>query len=137
MKHALIASTAYFTILFALGFVLGTLRVTVVAPQFGPLIAVAAELPMMLMAAFFICRWTIRHWQVPSSWAARWAAVIWFLALLFTFEMLLGMLLFGRMPSEQFAALATSEGLLGLFAQLVAATLPLVLGRRVANGQIQ
>jgi hypothetical protein len=129
LKRALTAGTAYFLILFALGFVLGTLRVVVLAPQFGQLIATTAEVPVMLAAAFYVCRWSVRHWQVPSESAIRWAMVVWFLALLFTFETLLGALLFGRMPTEQWAALATLVGMLGLCAQIIAAILPVFVAR--------
>ena len=65
MKHALIAGTAYFLALFALGFVLGTIRVIYVAPRFGQFAATFAEVPVMLVAALFACRWTVGHWQVP------------------------------------------------------------------------
>ena len=56
--------------------------------------------------------------------------VLWFLALLFTFETLLGVILFGRTAAEQWAALATPAGLLGLSAQITAALLPVLVGRR-------
>lgn len=130
MKRALIASTAFFLMLFALGFVLGTARVVLVAPRLGQLAATFAEVPVMLIAAFFACRWAIRHWQVPRPIAIRWAMVLWFLALLFTFETLLGWALFGRTAADQWAALATPAGLLGLSAQFAAALLPVVVGRR-------
>ena len=130
MKRALTAGTAYFLALFALGFVLGTLRVVVVAPQFGPIIATTAEVPVMLAAAFIVCRWALRRWQVPSEAAIRWAMVVWFLALLFTFETLLGALLLGRSQTEQWGALLTPAGLIGLSAQIIAGVLPVFVGRR-------
>ena len=130
MNRALIAGTAFFLALFALGFVLGTLRVVFVAPRFGELAATFAEVPVMLIAAFFACRWAVRHWRVPRTIAIRWAMVLWFLALLFTFETLLGVILFGRTAAEQWAALATPAGLLGLSAQIIAALLPVLVGRR-------
>ena len=130
MKRALIASTAFFLALFALGLALGTIRVIFIAPRFGQLAAVFAEVPIMLFAAFFACRWAVGHWQVPSTIAIRWAMVVWFLALLFTFETLLGAALFGRTVADQWATLATPSGLLGLSAQLISALLPVLLGRR-------
>lgn len=129
MKHALIAATVFFLAMFALGFVLGTIRVTFVAPRFGELSATLAELPLMLIAAFYVCRWSVRHWQVPLVVAIRWAMAVWFLALLFTFEFLLGVVLFRRTGAEQWMALVTPAGLLGLFAQIIAALLPLFVGR--------
>ena len=130
MKRALIAAAAFFLALFTLGFVLGTIRVVFVAPRYGQFEATAAEVPVMLIAAFFICRWSIRRWQVPRVGAVRWAMVLAFLALLVVFETLLGATLFGRTAADQWAALATPAGLLGLSAQVAASLLPVILGRR-------
>ena len=83
----------------------------------------------MLAAAFFVCRWVILRWQVQRTSSIRWAMVLWFLALLILFETLLGATLFARSLAEQWAALATSAGLLGLIAQIIAALLPVFVGK--------
>jgi hypothetical protein len=124
MKRAMIAATVYFLALFALGFVLGTIRVLAVAPRIGELAATLAEVPLMLAAAYFTCRWAIARWHVPRDPAVRWAMVFWFLILLFLFETLLGAMLFGRTMAEQWAGLATPVGLVGISAQIIAALLP-------------
>lgn len=131
MKRALLAATAFFIALFALGFVLGTIRVLFVAPQVGSLIAVLMEVPVMLFAALHACRLTVRRWRVADTLAIRGAMVVWFLMLLAVFEATLGKLLFERTLAEQMAALATSAGLIGISAQIAAALLPLFIGRRV------
>lgn len=131
MKRALLAATAFFIALFALGFVLGTIRVLFVAPQVGSLIAVLMEVPVMLFAALYACRLTVRRWRVPDALAIRGAMVAWFLMLLAAFETTLGKLLFEQTLAEQAAALATSAGLIGISAQIAAALLPLFIGRRV------
>lgn len=113
--------------LFALGFLLGTIRVIFVAPRIGELAATIMEVPVMLVAAYFACRWAIRRWQVPPAIAARVAMVPWFLSLLFVFEALLGLALFGRSVSEQWAAFRTPAGLVGLSAQIIASLLPLIV----------
>jgi hypothetical protein len=133
MKRALIAATVYFLMLFALGFALGTIRVLAVAPRIGELAATLTEVPLMLTAAYFTCRWAITRWHVPRDPAARWAMVFWFLILLFLFETLLGAMLFGRTLAEQWAALATPEGLVGLSAQIIAALLPVFVGKGDAS----
>ena len=130
MKRALLAATVYFLALFSLGFALGTVRVVFIAPRFGPLAATIAEVPIMLIASFWICRWTLRRWRVPSASLIRWVMAAWFLVLLFVFETVLGIALFGRTMTEQWAALATSVGLLGVAAQVIAAILPVILGER-------
>ena len=130
MKRALLAASVFFLALFSLGFALGTIRVLFIAPRFGPLAATAAEVPIMLIAAFWACRWSIRHWRVPSAITTRLAMALWFLVLLFVFETVLGAALFGRTMTEQWSALATPAGLIGLAAQVIAALLPTIVGRR-------
>ncbi|MEO6715720.1 MAG: hypothetical protein ABIM50_00515 [Novosphingobium sp.] len=129
MKRSLIAATVYFLILFTLGFVLGTIRVLFVASRIGVLGATLAEVPLMLAAAILMCRWTVRRWQVLPTLLARGAMALWFLVLLALFETLVGVALFGRTLSGTWAGLATSAGLLGLTAQMIAALLPLFVGR--------
>ncbi len=129
MKRALIAATAYFLALFALGFVLGTIRVLVVVPAVGLVFATLLEVPVMLVAAYFLCRWAIRHWQVGQGIRLRAIMGLCFLALLAAFETLLGVALFGRTLEEQGAALTSTAGLIGLSAQIIAAILPMVIGR--------
>ena len=53
------AGLAYFAVVFAAGFVLGTLRVLVVAPHLGEIAAVVAELPIMLAVSWIICGWLL------------------------------------------------------------------------------
>jgi hypothetical protein len=130
MKRALTAATVYFLALFALGFVLGTIRVLFVAPQIGVLRATLLEVPLMLAAAFFMCRWTVRRWKVSPALAARWVMGLWFLVLLALFETLLGVTLFGRTLAETWAGFAKPAGIIGLTAQAIAALLPLLVGRR-------
>ena len=115
--------------LFAFGFVLGTIRVLFVVPHIGELAATIAEVPVMLTAGYFTCRWAIRRWQVPSTIAIRLAMVLWFLALLFVFEALLGATLFGRSVAEQWTALGSPSGLVGISAQIIAALLPLFVSK--------
>ena len=129
MKRALTSASAYVLTLFALGFVLGTIRVLFVVPHIGELAATIAEVPVMLTAAYFTCRWAIRRWQVPSTIAIRLAMVLWFLALLFVFETLLGATLFGRSVAEQWTALGSPAGLVGISTQIIAALLPLFVSK--------
>lgn len=130
MNRPFTAATVYFLALFALGFLLGTIRVLFVSPRIGELAATLLEAPLMLIAAFFLCRWVVGRWRVPPDLAARGAMVLWFLLLLILFETLLGIALFGRTLGEIWAGLATPAGLVGLTAQTIAALLPLLVGRR-------
>ena len=129
MKRVLAAATVYFLALFALGFVLGTIRVLFVVPRLGVLGATLLEVPFMLTAGFYGCGWVVWRWQVPPTLATRGAMALWFLVLLAVFETLVGVALFGRTLAGTWAGLATPAGLLGLAAQIVAALLPLFVGR--------
>ena len=71
VKRALIAGTAYFSALFGLGFVLGTIRVIFVVRRIGQVAATLTEVPVMLVAALFACRWTVARWQVPRALPAN------------------------------------------------------------------
>ena len=57
-----------------------------VVPRFGELTGILAEVPIMLLAAYVICRWVLEHWQVSPSKQIRWTMVLLFLLLLFAFE---------------------------------------------------
>ena len=127
MTRALIAATVYFFGLFAIVFVLGAIRVLFIAPRLGKFAATFIEAPVMLIAAYCCCRWSLRCWNVSHSLHTRWAMVFWFLAMLFLFETLLGKMLFGRTLADQWSAYETPAGLLGLSAQLIAALLLLVV----------
>lgn len=129
MKRALAAATIYFFVLFTLGFVLGTIRVLFVAPRIGVMGATLIEVPLMLIAAFFMCRWAVERWQVPPTLSVRGVMALWFLVLLALFETLVGVALFGRTLAGTWAGLATPAGLIGLTAQAIAALMPLVVGR--------
>ncbi|MBP8671999.1 MAG: hypothetical protein IT554_00825 [Sphingomonadaceae bacterium] len=129
LKRAFAAATVYFLALFSLGFVLGTIRVVVVAPRVGALGATLLEMPSMLAAAFFLCRWAVRSRQVSPALRARWVMALWFLLLFALFETLLGFALFGRTLSGTWAGLGTAAGLIGLTGQIIAALLPLFVGR--------
>lgn len=125
MQRAVIAGLVYFPLLFALGFGLGTVRVLFVIPYVGTFVATVLEVPLMLAAAYFICSWVSRRFQVPPTRPARWAMALVFLILLALFETALGSLLFNRTMADQWAALATTAGMLGLSAQIIAALFPL------------
>lgn len=129
MIRFMIAGTTYFLLVFAVGFGLGVFRVLCVTPRLGELAATLLEVPVMVAIAFFICRWVLRHWQVPPTPSLRGAIALWFLLLLVLFEWQLGERLFGRTAAEQWATLATPSGLVGLFGQITAALFPVILCR--------
>jgi hypothetical protein len=135
IKTSMLAGMAYFALVFALGFVLGTARTFVLqaAPSHGRLLGVLIELPVMLSASWYVCRYLMRRFSVAPTMAAR-ATMggIAFLLLLMA-EMLLGALLFGRTFGEQWALYREPSYALGLAAQMGFAVMPLMQARRMSK----
>jgi len=52
MRNIIHAALIYFAAVFSLAFVLGALRVTLIAPKVGAMAAVALELPVVLTASW-------------------------------------------------------------------------------------
>lgn len=127
-----IAGAAYFALVFTLGFVLGTVRTIFVrdAPSSGRLIGVLIELPIMLWASWFLCRFVVRRFAVASTTAARAAMGAVAFALLLLAELGVGALLFGRTPAEHFLLYRDASYALGLVAQIGFTLMPLLQLRR-------
>ena len=129
---AIVAGIAYFALVFALGFLLGTLRTIFVqdAPSMGRLLGVLIELPVMLSASWFLCRTVVRRFAVAPTVLA--SAVMGGLAfaLLLLAEFVLSALLFGRTPGEHFVLYRDASYALGFAAQIGFALMPLIQMRR-------
>ena len=128
MPVALKAGALAFALVFAAGFVLGTVRVLWVAPRFGPLGAVLLELPVMLAVSWWAVRTAVRRLAVPARPGVRAAMGGWAFALLMGAEIGLGVFAFGRSPAEQWQALLAPAGLAGLAAQVLFGLFPLLAG---------
>lgn len=136
IRTAIVAGTAYFGLVFALGFLLGTVRTLFVQHAAGNarLLGVLIELPLMLIASWFFCRAVIRRLKVAPTLVARTFMGGLAFALLLLAELGLGALLFGRTPSEHWALYLEASYALGLAAQVAFAFMPLLQmfqGRRV------
>lgn len=123
------AGILYFALVFALGFVLGTLRVLWLEPAVGDLAAVLIELPVMLGAAWWICRALVNRFQVPPDGRHRLGMGALALGLLLSAEWLLSLAVFDRAPGEIIAQYGTAHGAAGLAGQLVFGFMPLLLAR--------
>jgi len=124
--RAVLAGVLYFGLVFALGFILGTLRVLVLEPRLGSTGAVLLELPVMLAAAWLLCGWLIHLVRVSPAIGARLAMGGTAFALLMLAELGVSILVFGRSPAEHLATYRSWSAILGLAAQIAFAAMPLV-----------
>jgi hypothetical protein len=128
MHSSVKAAFAYTLPIFAVAFVLGALRVTLVAPQTGPLVAVALEVPVVLALSWAVAGRVLRRW--PLAGLQRVAMALIAFALLVVLELLTA-LAFGQTAAQFLSAMMTPAGSLGLAAQVSFALIPLV---RQASG---
>lgn len=129
-EAAIGAGIAYFAVVFAAGFVLGTIRTLLLVPRFGAVPAVLVELPFMLAIAYAACRWLVSRLSVSPAFGPRLAMGVVAFVLLIAAELALSVLLFGGSVAGFTAGLFTPAGALGLAGQVVFAALPLAVGRR-------
>jgi hypothetical protein len=125
--RSLQAGVLYFAIIFAAGFALGTLRTLFLAPNVGGAIAVAVELPVMLVIAWFVSHRVATKLAVAPHFAARLVMGGSALLLLIIAEAVLGLIL-GRSLADMVAEYGTSTGLLGLAGQIAAGAFPILQG---------
>ncbi|WP_285712530.1 hypothetical protein [Erythrobacter oryzae] len=118
------AAGSYWAVVFALGFVLGTVRVLWIAPALGLLAATALELPVILGASWIASGWLVRRFALARGGEAMAAGALAF-ALLMAAECALAGVLAGETPGEWLTGLAAPHAALGLAGQVVFALMPL------------
>ncbi|MFM9939444.1 MAG: hypothetical protein ACKVP7_08105 [Hyphomicrobiaceae bacterium] len=117
------AGAAYFALVFAIGFVFGTIRVLLMAPRLGEH-AVSIELPIMLMLSWFSCLGLVDRFTVPPNALARLSMGAVAFALLMFGELAVSIFGFGRTLSQHAANYFRPLPALGLAAQVLFAIFP-------------
>ena len=117
------AAIVYWAVVFALGFVLGTIRVLWVIPRVGLVPATALELPIILAASWFTAGWLVRRFVLASSGEALAVGALAF-AILMLAECALAVTLMAQSPAQWLTCLAAPHALLGLAGQAVFAIMP-------------
>ena len=127
--RALKAGVAYFTLVFALGFVFGMARMIAMSrfPFLTRMDAVLLELPVILAASWLICAMLIRRLAVREIFERAIMGAAAF-ALLLVAETALGVVLAGETLAGHFALYREPAHALGLAGQAVFALMPLVAG---------
>jgi hypothetical protein len=122
------AGAAYFAVVFALGFVLGAIRVLWLSPIIGETAAVVAEQPVMLTASWFVARWLVRQYDFAHG-RERLVMGGCAFAMLMVAELLLAVALFGQTPGQWLDNVVTMPGPIGLAGQMMFGLMPLVVRR--------
>ena len=128
MPRIVLPALVYVATVFAAAFVLGALRVLVVAPRLGELAAVALEVPVVLGLSWLVAGRVLRRWPLPRS-GQRLAMGGLAFALLMLAETVLGITLFGRSLPGILGAMATLPGLVGLAGQIGFGLVPALRGQ--------
>jgi hypothetical protein len=118
------AGVAYTLIVFAVAFVVGAVRVTLLAPRVGALLAVLVEAPIVLMVSWQASTWCVRRFCVPAVPGVRARMGVVAFAALMTLELGVAVLAFGETLAHYLAKFATAPGLVGLAVQGGFATIP-------------
>ena len=126
MKQALLAGMVYFAGVFALGFLLGTLRVLVFSTLLDDTILVLVEMPIILCASWVFCSYLVTKIPVAAKIADRVLMGSAALVLLFAAETATSILGFDRTLSDHLNHYAAPAGQIGLFGQLLFAVFPSV-----------
>jgi hypothetical protein len=126
MPNAIVAGSIYFAVTFAIAFALGVLRVLVTAPRIGETMAVALELPVILLTSWFVCGYVLRRWRVRAFWRDRLLMGAWAFGLLMVEEAAFSVLVFGKSFAAYLAAFANPLALAGLLAQIAFGAFPLL-----------
>ena len=123
------AGVLYFLLVFAAGFLLGSIRVPLLEPRLGARAAELLELPVMLLAIVAAARWVLRRLAVPASAAARLAMGGIALALMLAAEFGLVLSLRGMSIEQYLATRDPVSGTAYYLSLCVFALIPLAMRR--------
>lgn len=119
------AALAYWGMIFALGFILGTIRVLWGAEALGETNFILIEVPLLLTASWFAARWQAKRHRLRIGAAASMGALA--CALLILAELALATTLGGQTPGEWFAALWAAPHLYGTLGQVAFGAMPVIV----------
>jgi membrane protease YdiL (CAAX protease family) len=126
-RHLFRAALAYFAVVFGAGFVLGTLRVTLLVPKLGARSAELLEMPVMLLLIVLAARWIVRRFALPAAPGLRWRVGLIALGLLLAAELLLSVAIAGRSVGEYIASRDPVSGSVYLVMLALFAAMPALL----------
>lgn len=111
------AGVAYMLIVFAVAFVVGAVRVTLLVPRVGALLSLLVEAPIVLAVSWQVSTWCVRRFGVPAVPGLRARMGVVAFAALMVLELGVAVLAFGQTLPHYLAKFATVPGLVGLAVQ--------------------
>jgi len=123
-RIAILAGVVYTLIVFVIAFAVGTIRVTLVAPRLGALVAVIIEAPIVLAASWGVSLWCNRRFNVSRDHDTRVMMGVVAFSVLMVLELSVSVWVFGETLEHCFAKYGTMPGAIGLTMQLCFATVP-------------
>jgi hypothetical protein len=127
--QALKAGAVYFGLVFAAGFVLGTIRIPLFVPRLGERSAELLEMPLMLVVVIVAARFVVRRFALARLASVRLRTGGIALALLLAAEALLAVALQSRSAAEYVASRDPVSGTAYLFMLVIYALMPAILLR--------
>jgi hypothetical protein len=128
------AAALYFMIVFAAGFLLGSIRVLWVEPKLGQAPAVLCESPLLLAVMVLAARWVPSLVGIEKSGTGLVLMGAIALALQQAADFLVGTRLRGITVAQQLAYFATKAGLIYAFLLIAFAIMPLLLNQTAWHG---
>jgi hypothetical protein len=125
MRNIIHAALIYFAAVFSLAFVLGALRVTLIAPKVGAIAAVALELPVVLTASWRASAYATRCCHIAPREVARLQMGALAFVVLMGVEMMMSVFVFNQPVQGDFlTGMLTPHGILGLAGQMAFGFIP-------------
>lgn len=110
------------------------MRVLILEESVGSLAAVLIELPIMLTASWFVCRWLIARNSVPENLIRRLVMGGAAFFLLMAFEFGVAVFGYGLTPVAYAGTFREAASMLGLLGQLAFAFFPVIQLFVISNG---
>lgn len=130
-RKVVTAGIVYFALVFAAGFALGAVRVTLIAPRIGERAAELMETPFMLAVIVLSARWIVRRFALPRSLATRLGAGLLALVLMLAAELGFLLRLRGMTVAEYIATRDPVPGAVYYASLGVLAVMPLLVERNL------
>ena len=120
------AGITYVAGVFAIGFVLGGIRLMLLAPMLGETWSVVVEIPVILGFSWVLCAQAISRACVPPQLSARTIMGVTAFVFLLLAEYLLWLMMFSSGSDSFLEKYTTRAGAIGLMGQIAFSLFPLI-----------